>query len=105
MKLNYRGLSYELDSSKIVGRTIEKPFQSTLSVGAAYDLIYRGVIYRVGPNAKSAEAPLPPTTYKLSYREINYLVNRNAQGEVTLINQSTNSLQVDTQSPLTTLPL
>ncbi|WP_341530467.1 DUF4278 domain-containing protein [Nostoc sp. UHCC 0302] len=105
MKLYYRGLGYELDSSKIAGRTIEKPFQSTPSVGAAYNLIYRGVTYRVDPNAKSAEAPLPPTTYKLSYRGINYLVNRNAQGEVTLINQSTNPLQVDTQSALTTLSL
>ncbi|MDZ8239449.1 MAG: DUF4278 domain-containing protein [Nostoc sp. ChiQUE01a] len=102
MKLYYRGFSYELDSSKIASRTTEKPFQPAPSVGSAYNLIYRGVTYRVDPNTKPAEALLPPATYKLSYRGINYLMNRNVQGEVTLIHQSINPLQVDTQSPLTT---
>ncbi|MBE9002102.1 DUF4278 domain-containing protein [Nostoc sp. LEGE 12447] len=102
MKLFYRGLSYELNSSKIASRRTEKPFQPASGVGAAYNLIYRGVTYRVDPNAKPAEVPLPLAIYKLSYRGINYLVNRNAQGEVTLINQSTNPLQIGTQSALTT---
>ncbi|WP_341529893.1 DUF4278 domain-containing protein [Nostoc sp. UHCC 0302] len=102
MKLYYRGLGYELDSSKIANRTTEKPFQPSPSVGSAYNLIYRGVTYPVDPNAKSAEIPLPPTTYKLSYRGINYLVNRNAQGEVTLITQLANSLPADTLPQLTT---
>ncbi|WP_341530456.1 DUF4278 domain-containing protein [Nostoc sp. UHCC 0302] len=96
MKLSYRGLSYELDSSKIANRTTEKPFQPAPSVGSAYNLIYRGATYRVDPNAKSAEVTLPPATYKLSYRGINYLVNRNAKGKVTVMTQSANSLQVST---------
>ncbi|MBD2527805.1 DUF4278 domain-containing protein [Nostoc sp. FACHB-133] len=102
MKLFYRGLSYELDSSKIASRRTEKPFQPAPIVGAAYNLIYRGVTYRVDPNYKPVEVTLPLAIYKLSYRGINYLMNRNAQGEVTLINQSTNPLQVTTQSPMTT---
>lgn len=79
MKLYYRGLSYELNSSKIASRTTEKPFQPAPMVSSAYNLIYRGVTYRVNPNAKPVEVPLPPATYKLSYRGINYLVNRNAR--------------------------
>ncbi|MBD2451770.1 DUF4278 domain-containing protein [Nostoc sp. FACHB-152] len=92
MKLHYRGLSYELNSSTVVSRTTEKPFQPVPSVSSTYNLMYRGVSYRVDPNAKSAEVSLQPATYKLSYRGINYLVNKNAQGEVSLMNNSLSAI-------------
>ncbi|MEH1816710.1 MAG: hypothetical protein V7K26_32315 [Nostoc sp.] len=51
--------------------------------------MYRGVNYRVDPNSKSAEAPLPPVTYKLSFRGITYFVNKNQLGEVSVVSQPT----------------
>ncbi|MHC5932820.1 DUF4278 domain-containing protein [Nostoc sp.] len=88
MKLYYRGTSCEYDPTKLRDRKIEQPFQPVGQLGLAYNLIYPGVTYRVDPNAKSAEVPLPPATYKLCFRGINYLMNRNAQGEVTFMTQS-----------------
>ena len=95
MKLYYRGTSYKCDPTKIGNRKIEQPFQPVCQSGPAYNLMYRGINYHVDSNTKSAKVPLSPATYKLIYRGINYLVNRNTQGEVTLMIQSTNSLQAD----------
>jgi hypothetical protein len=87
MKLYYRGLSYEYDPSKADNRKTGKPFQQIRGIGSAYDLIYRGATYHVDPNIKAAEVPVPPATYTLIYRAITYLVNRTAQGEVTVVTQ------------------
>ncbi|MEH2375375.1 hypothetical protein [Nostoc sp.] len=54
-------------------------------LGLAYNLIYRSVTYRVDPNSKMAEVPLPPLADKLSFREITYFVNKTAQEEVTVV--------------------
>ncbi|MEH2279653.1 MAG: DUF4278 domain-containing protein [Nostoc sp.] len=51
MKLYYRGLSYELNSSQLESR--KKPFQPVSHTGSAYNLIYRGVSYHVDPNSQS----------------------------------------------------
>ena len=104
MKLYYRGTSYEYDTKKVENRKIEQPFQPVSQFGPAYNVIYRGITYRVDPNTKTAEVPLAPATYKLSYRGINYLVSKNTQGEVTLMTQSVNSLEVGTLPQLTTSP-
>ncbi|WP_375501444.1 hypothetical protein [uncultured Nostoc sp.] len=61
---------------------------------AAYNLMYRGVKYRVDPNSKSAEIPLTPVAYKLSFREITYFINKTVQGEVTVISRPASTSKV-----------
>lgn len=80
MKLIYRGITYERHPSSSSAR----PFQQIREPGAAYNLCYRGVTYRVDPNALPAEVPAKPVAYKLIYRGVAYLVNRNVQ-EVTVV--------------------
>ncbi|ACC83629.1 DUF4278 domain-containing protein [Nostoc punctiforme] len=87
MKLYYRGLSYEYDPNKVDSKKTQQPFQPVSQHGPAYNLIYRGLDYRVDPNSKSAELPLLPVAYKLSFREITYFVNKTAQGDVTVVSQ------------------
>ncbi|MBD2508751.1 DUF4278 domain-containing protein [Nostoc muscorum FACHB-395] len=87
MKLYYRGLSYEYNPSKVASEKTEQPFQPVPQLGPAYNLMYRGVNYRVDPNSKSAEVPLSPVAYKLSFRGITYFVNKTAQGDVTVVSQ------------------
>lgn len=71
MQLIYRGTTYERHPSS--GR----PFQQVREPGAAYNLSYRGVTYRIDPNAKPTEVPVKPVAYKLIYRGVTYLVHRN----------------------------
>ncbi|MCC5614062.1 DUF4278 domain-containing protein [Nostoc sp. CHAB 5836] len=78
MKLYYRGLSYEYYPNKVGGKKIQQPFQPLPQIESAYNLMYRGVNYRVDPNSKSADAPVPPLAYKLSFRGITYFVNKTA---------------------------
>ncbi|MFN6570761.1 DUF4278 domain-containing protein [Dendronalium sp. ChiSLP03b] len=87
MQLYYRSQSYKYDPSKVESRKIEQPFQPIRRFGRAYNLMYRGVTYRVNPRAKSAKFPVSPVAYKLIYRGIIYFVNRTAQGEVTIVTQ------------------
>ena len=75
MKLYYRGLSYELNSSQLESRKTEKPFQPVRHTGSAYNLIYRAVNYHVDPNSQSKEVTTPSGTNKLIYRGIVYTVN------------------------------
>lgn len=82
MKLIYRGMTYERHPSKASGR----PFQQVRESGAAYNLSYRGVTYRIDPNAEPAEVPVKPVAYELIYRGVTYLVNRNVR-EVTVVTQ------------------
>lgn len=86
MKLYYRGVSFEYDPTKVRSRK-RQPFKQVRESEPAYNLIYRGVTYRVDPNAKPASVPVPPATYKLIYRGITYFVNRTVQGEVTVVTQ------------------
>lgn len=83
MKLIYRGITYERHPSSSSGR----PFQQVRESGAAYNLSYREVTYRVDPNAKPAEDSVNSGFYQLIYRGITYLVNRNERGEVTVVTQ------------------
>jgi hypothetical protein len=78
MKLYYRGLSYEYNPSKVANKKTEQPFQAVPQLGTAYNLMYRGVNYRVDPNSQSAEVRLSPVAYNLSFRGITYFVNKTA---------------------------
>ena len=75
MKLYYRGLSYELDSSQLESRKTQKPFQPVRRTGSVYNLTYRGVNYHIVPNSQSKEVTTQSVTNKLIYREIVYTVN------------------------------
>ncbi|MHC5815305.1 MAG: DUF4278 domain-containing protein [Nostoc sp.] len=83
MKIYDRGLNYEYDRSKVSNKT-EQPFEPDHQLGLAYNLMYCSVTYRVNPNSKMAEVPLPPLADKLSFRGITYFLNKTAQQEVTL---------------------
>lgn len=72
MKLIYRGLKYD----RHLHKPYSHPFQLVVRSGAAYNLTYRGVTYRVEPNAKPVKVPEKTVTYKLIYRGVSYLVNR-----------------------------
>jgi hypothetical protein len=98
MKLYYRGLSFEYDPYQVVSSKTRKPFQQVRGTGSAYDLIYRGSTYHVDPNIKAVEVPVSPATYTLIYRGITYLVNRTAQGEVTVVIQPAGTPKVATLS-------
>jgi hypothetical protein len=69
MKLFYRGTTYNYNPEN----TSTRPFQPVRASGKVYNLNYRGISYRVDPNAKSAELPSTPVTYNLIYRGITYL--------------------------------
>ena len=98
MKLYYRGVSYEYDSTKVGSRKTAQPFKQVREFGPAYNLIYRGNTYRVDPNVKPAEVPVPPATYKLIYRGVTYLVNRTVQGEVTVVTELANLSKYENRS-------
>lgn len=83
MKLHYRGLSYEYNPSQ----QTKQPFQPVIQPGKVYNLMYRGVTYRVDGNAKSPQFPASLAAYKLIYRGLSYLINGTAQGKVTIASQ------------------
>jgi Domain of unknown function (DUF4278) len=65
MKLTYRGITYDRNSSEVVARP---PFPSLRPSNVAYDLIYRGITYRVDPSAKQTKVSVQSATNKLIYR-------------------------------------
>ena len=69
MKLYYRGVSYEYNPTKAQNRKTGQTFKQARESRPAYDLIYRRFTYRVDPDAKPAEVPTLPATYKLSIGE------------------------------------
>lgn len=79
MQLIYRGNTYDYAPSMSTGR----PFQMVRTPGASYDLIYRGVTYRVDPSVKLKEVPKSVESHKLIYRGLAYYTNSNAQVEAT----------------------
>ena len=87
MKLKYRGVSYEYDPPKLENQNRRQPFKQVRGSDPAYNLIYRGVSYRIEPNTKQSEVPIQPATYRLMYRGIAYFVNKTAQGEVSVVTQ------------------
>ncbi|QMS90374.1 DUF4278 domain-containing protein [Nostoc edaphicum CCNP1411] len=95
MKLYYRGLSYEYDPNKVGSKKTEQPLHPVPQIGSAYNMVYRGVNYRVNPNSKSAADPLAPVTYKLSFRGITYFVNKTPLGEVSVISQPTITSKIE----------
>ncbi len=97
MEFIYRGTTYNYNPDKTPGG----PFQQVREAGPTYDLNYRGVTYRVDPNAKQSEVPVRSAAYELIYRGMTYWVNRNEQGEVTAITSSANPSKNQT---LTTVP-
>ena len=94
MKLYYRGVSYEYDSSQLVSQKRGQPFKQVRGSGSAYNLIYRGVTYHIDPNAKPSEVPVQPVAYRLIYRGIAYFVNKTAQGEVSVVTQPASTLKL-----------
>ncbi|MDZ4877642.1 MAG: hypothetical protein CLLPBCKN_007077 [Chroococcidiopsis cubana SAG 39.79] len=86
MNLIYRAMIYERNPDKLPDR----PFQQVREAGAAYNLSYRGVTYRVDPNIKQSEVFVKPAAYELIYRGMTYSVNRNEQGKVIAITSSAN---------------
>lgn len=83
MKLIYRGTTFDYDPSS----TPSRPFQKSSRPREPYNLMYRGVTYRVDPNAMT-KADAKPAVYELSYCGVTYKVNRNEQGEVKAITSS-----------------
>jgi hypothetical protein len=69
MKLFYRGTTYARHPSQADNR----PFQQVRESGAAYNLSYRGVSYRIDPNATVELAR--PVVYQAIYQGIRYFVN------------------------------
>lgn len=92
MKLIYRANTYDYNPDK----TPRRPFQQVREARPAYNLNYRGVTYRVDPNAKQSEVHVKPAACELIYRGITYLVNRNAQGEVAAMTSFANYSQNST---------
>ncbi|MBD2309902.1 DUF4278 domain-containing protein [Chroococcidiopsis sp. FACHB-1243] len=68
MKLMYRGMTYEHHPSKADGR----PFVQVSEPGAAHNLSYRGVTYRIAPQTESTQVPAKLVGQKLIYRGITY---------------------------------
>ena len=96
MKLYYRGLTYEYNSKEAAKKAI-RPFAPVPHQGSAYNLIYRGLTYRVDPNTKPVEVSTPPVTYQLIYRGIAYFVERTHTGEVfTTLSQPVNTTRSQT---------
>ncbi|MDV2992183.1 MAG: hypothetical protein N4J56_001837 [Chroococcidiopsis sp. SAG 2025] len=91
MKLTYRGVTYDRHPSQADNRS----FQQVREPGAAYNLSYRGVTYRLDPNAQPVESARP-VTYQAIYRGITYFVRKTARGEVTFLAQVEKS---PTQAP------
>ncbi len=94
MKLIYRSTTYDYNHSP----TPSRPFQPVRTTGPAYHLSYRGLTYRVDPNARPTEVPVLPTAYKLTYRGIAYFVDRTATGEVTIVTQSASTPNLQTKA-------
>jgi hypothetical protein len=69
MKLIYRGTTYDRDSTAKARRLAQQ------TSGSAYNLIYRGSIYRFDP-AMAQLANRKPISYQLIYRGSTYQVNR-----------------------------
>lgn len=72
MKLYYRGLSYEYNPSQVGDKKTQRAFTS------GNNLTYRGVSYHVEPNSKLGEVTEAPIAYKLSFRGIDYFINKTA---------------------------
>lgn len=70
MELIYRGTTYNYNPDQTPGR----PFRQ-VRAGPAYNLTYRGLTYRVDPNAKHSQVVVRPAAYELIYRGITYWVN------------------------------
>ncbi|MGL4623241.1 DUF4278 domain-containing protein [Chroococcidiopsis sp.] len=68
MKLTYRGMTYERHPSK----ASDRPFVQVREPGAAYNLSYRGVTYRIDPQTKATQVPTTLVGHKLIYRGITY---------------------------------
>ncbi|BAY28013.1 hypothetical protein NIES2100_78420 [Calothrix sp. NIES-2100] len=81
MKLYYRGLTYEYNSSE-AAKKVTKPFEPVRHKGSAYNLTYRGLTYRVDPNIEPRQVQAPTVAYQLMYRGIVYCVERTHTGEV-----------------------
>ncbi|MBD2678097.1 MULTISPECIES: DUF4278 domain-containing protein [Nostoc] len=92
MKLYYRGLSYQYNPSQ----EPKQPFQPAPQSKIAYDLMFRGVTYRIDRNAQSTEIPLSQPANKLIYRGLTFFINRTTQSEGTVVSQTVGTLKVET---------
>ena len=97
MKLFYRSLSYEYNSSQ-AAKKATRPFAPVRHQGSAYNLTYRGLTYHVDPNIEPAEVSTQPVVYQLIYRGTSYTVNRTAQGEISVVSQPTSATKLNKMS-------
>jgi Domain of unknown function (DUF4278) len=81
MQLIYRGNKYDYAPSMFADR----PFQMVRNPGPEYNLIYRGVTYRVDPSVKLNEVSVPVESHKLIYRGAIYFKSSTVQKEITEI--------------------
>ncbi|MEH2178090.1 DUF4278 domain-containing protein [Nostoc sp.] len=94
MKLYYRGLVYEYNLTE-AAKKVTRPFAPVARKGSTYNLIYRGLTYRIDPNIEPAKVFTPPVTYQLIYRGVAYLVERTHTGEIsTKFSQPVTTLKV-----------
>ncbi len=98
MKLMYRGTTYDYDPTQAkIDRSTQIIHQKP------YDLIYRGVSYRVDPRILepiSSQAKC----YELIYRGCTYQVTRNEVGEMTSIHSSTKLYKQQTLEDHSVIP-
>jgi Domain of unknown function (DUF4278) len=81
MQLIYRGNKYDYNPSMFADR----PFQMLRNPCSAYDLMYRGVTYRVDPSVKRNEVAVPVESHKLIYRGAIYFKSSTVQKEITTV--------------------
>ncbi|WP_138499744.1 DUF4278 domain-containing protein [Nostoc sp. PA-18-2419] len=94
MKLYYRGLTYEYNSTE-AAKKATRPFAPVPHQGSAYNLTYRGLTYRLDPNIEPAKVFTPSVTYQLIYRGVAYLVEKTHTGQTsTKFSQPVNALKV-----------
>ncbi len=93
MELIYRGTTYNYNPDKTPGR----PFKQVREAGPAYNLNYRGVTYRVDPNAKQSEFSVRPAAYELIYRGSSSQTELHIHLQPELVGQVAEASEVDTE--------
>ncbi len=86
MKLIYRGVSYDYDPAQARSGNTGRPARSTHQA-TPYTLRYRGVTLQVDPQAP-AQQPTLPSEYDLIYRGVNYRVHRDHEGQAIALTQT-----------------
>lgn len=89
MKLIYRGVTYDYEPGQ--RNAVERPRHSQ----APYTLIYRGQVVDVDPRAFHVELSTLPAHYDLLYRGVSYRVSRTGQGLASAVGRPAGKVRVD----------